>query len=84
MIFHRCLLPRLLFTYPWSYVLCSCVQGGKKGRKRGKKKTDLDKDLDEAEAGPDAKELALLQSQMLEVCVWGGGGGKWGGRGGGG
>jgi hypothetical protein len=44
-------------------------QGGKKGRKRGKKKTDLDRDLEEAEAGPDAKELALLQSQMLEVGV---------------
>lgn len=43
------------------------LQGGKKGRKRSKKKTDLDKDLEEAEAGPDARELALLQSQMLEV-----------------
>ena len=53
--------------------VCACTvcvsQGGKKGRKRGKKKTDLDRDLEEAEAGPDAKELALLQSQMLEVGV---------------
>jgi hypothetical protein len=53
--------------------VCACTvcvsQGGKKGRKRSKKKTDLDRDLEEAEAGPDAKELALLQSHMLEVGV---------------
>lgn len=35
------------------------------GRKR--KKSDLDRDLEEGEAGPDVRELALLQSQMLEV-----------------
>jgi hypothetical protein len=27
----------------------------------------LDKDFEEGEAGPDLRELALLQSQMLEV-----------------
>jgi hypothetical protein len=64
---------------PHDCVSCMCLSQGKKGRKRGKKKSDLERDLEEAEAGPDARELALLQSQMLEVCVyvvvvWGGGG----------
>jgi hypothetical protein len=64
---NRCIISPTLHAC----VLC-CTQG-KKGRKRGRKKSDLERDLEEAEAGPDARELALLQSQMLEVgfCVGG-------------
>lgn len=58
-----------------SYSLLITVQG-KKGRKRGRKKSDLERDLQEAEAGPDATELALLQSQMLEVMRGRGEGGE--------
>jgi hypothetical protein len=39
----------------------------KKAHKKKRKKSDLDKDFEEGEAGPDLRELALLQSQMLEV-----------------
>eukprot|EP00775_Hariotina_reticulata_P014170 gene14170-14311_t len=39
----------------------------KKANKKKRKKSDLDKDFEEAEAGPDLRELALLQSQMLEA-----------------
>jgi len=41
----------------------------KKAHKKKRKKSDLDKDFEEGEAGPDLRELALLQSQMLEVRV---------------
>jgi hypothetical protein len=47
-------------------VLC-LLQLGKKAARRAKRKTDLDKEFEEAEAGPDLVQLALLQSQMLEV-----------------
>ncbi|KAF6266173.1 CBF/Mak21 family-domain-containing protein [Scenedesmus sp. NREL 46B-D3] len=40
---------------------------GKKAARRAKRKTDLDKEFEEAEAGPDLAQLALLQSQMLEA-----------------
>jgi hypothetical protein len=45
------------------------LQLGKKAARRAKRKTDLDKEFEEAEAGPDLAQLALLQSQMLEVCM---------------
>jgi hypothetical protein len=55
-------------------LLCCCaavlLQLGKKAARRATRKTDLDKEFEEAEAGPDLAQLALLQSQMLEVR-WG-------------
>eukprot|EP00775_Hariotina_reticulata_P014168 gene14168-14309_t len=49
-------------------LLLEDVQGQhKKANKKKRKKSDLDKDFEEAEAGPDLRELALLQSQMLEA-----------------
>eukprot|EP00879_Flechtneria_rotunda_P030219 GHRR01032824.1.p1 GENE.GHRR01032824.1~~GHRR01032824.1.p1 ORF type:complete len:219 (+),score=44.44 GHRR01032824.1:162-818(+) len=47
----------------------SLMQGKKAACKAAKarKKPDLERDFAEAEAVPDVKELALLQSQMLEV-----------------
>jgi hypothetical protein len=48
-------------------LLLLLLQLGKKAARRAKRKSELDKEFEEAEAGPDLVELALLQSQMLEV-----------------
>lgn len=41
-----------------------------KSRKK-RKKSEVDRDFEEGEAAPDAAELAILQSQMLEVSWFG-------------
>lgn len=45
----------------------AALQLGKKAARRAKRKSDLDRDFEEGEAGPDLAQLAILQSQMLEV-----------------
>jgi NADH:ubiquinone oxidoreductase subunit 3 (subunit A) len=64
-------IPLLLFLLLLLLLLlCSLLlllQLGKKAARRAKRKTELDKEFEEAEAGPDLVALALLQSQMLEV-----------------
>jgi hypothetical protein len=61
-----------MLLYACLCLLLCLLQLGKKAARRAKRKTDLDKEFEEAEAGPDLVQLALLQSQMLEVggCGW--------------